>query len=110
MSLAQIKLDARNYLEERDAKLQCMDFKGRVTITHQDGSLFELSYALAEKKTFGNFKLLMVWTEHCGSFFFFTDDIETWYYTPYEIQNHQVQNSQERTEGSKCSEQRSDDH
>ncbi len=42
MSLAQVKLDARNYLEEKDAQLQCMDFKGSVKVIHQDGSEFLL--------------------------------------------------------------------
>ena len=105
MSLAQVKLDARSYLEEKDSKLQCMDFKGKATIIHQDGSRFELSYAIAEEETFGHFKLLLVWTEHCGYFFFFTEDIEKWYYTPYEHAN-----PQERTESEGRPEERSDDY
>ncbi len=32
MSLAQVKLDARDYLEGKDAKLLCSNFKGAVTI------------------------------------------------------------------------------
>jgi hypothetical protein len=89
MSLGQIKLDARTYLEEKDSKLQCMDFKGSVKIIHQDRSVFLLENAIMEEQTFGNFKLLLVWTERCGNFFLFTDDLESWYYTPYEVQNPQ---------------------
>lgn len=105
MTIAQIKRDAYAALENRDATLQCMDFKGRVTIKHQDDSSFELSYAIAEERVFGNFKLLLVWTEHCGYFFFFTDDLDSWYYTPYEHED-----TQKRPEGKGRSEERSDDY
>ncbi len=84
MSIAKVKVDARTYLEEKDVKLQCTDFKGAVTIKHQDDSEFVLQNAIMEEETFGSFKLLLVWTEHCGYFFFFTEDLESWYYTPYE--------------------------
>lgn len=105
MSLGQVKLDARHYLEERDAKLLCTDFKGSVIIIHQDDSKFSLENAIMEEETFGSFKLLLVWTEHCGNFFFFTEDLDSWYYEPYENEN-----TQERPEGEGCSAERSDDH
>jgi hypothetical protein len=85
MTMLQIKQQVRTYLDEKDANLQCMDFKGSVKIIHQDWSVFLLENAIMEEKRFGNFKLLLVWTEHCDSFFFFTDDLDSWYYTPYEV-------------------------
>ena len=103
--IIQIKQQARHYLEEKDRKLQCMDFKGAVKIIHQDGSVFLLENAIREEKQFGNFKLLLVWTEHCDSFFFFTCDLESWYYTPYEIQE-----TQERPDSTGSPEKRTDDH
>jgi hypothetical protein len=87
MTLAQIKQQARAYLDEKDAKLLCMSFKGAVKIIHQDRSVFLFENAIMEERQFGNFVLLLVWTEHCDSFFFFTDDLESWYYTPYEVPN-----------------------
>ncbi len=84
MSMSQVKMDARNVLEERDAKLQCMDFVGRVTVTHQDGSEFKLENAIAEEQEFGKFKILLVWTEHCDCFYFFVDDLEGWKYEKYD--------------------------
>lgn len=83
MSLSQVKLDARNYLEKKDAKLQCMDFKGSGKVIHQDGSVFLFENVIFEEAPFGNFKLLLVWTEHCGSFFFFTEDLEDWSITSF---------------------------
>ena len=85
MTIIQIKQQARTYLDEKDLRLQCMDFKGAVKIIHQDKSVFLFENSIVEEKHFGNFKLLLVWTEHCDSFFFFTDDLESWYYTPYEV-------------------------
>ena len=106
MTIAQIKQQARRYLDEKDASLQCMDFKGSVKVIHQDGSVFLFENAILEKyKQFGNFKLMLIWTEHCDSFFFFTDDLESCYYTPYEIQE-----TQERPEGSGVPDKRTDDH
>jgi hypothetical protein len=105
MSLAQVKLDARTYLEEKDSKLQCMDFKGRVIVKHQDGTELKFENAIMEREYFGNFLLLLVWTEHWGSFFFFTEDLEKWYYTPYENSD-----PQERPEGEGRPGERQDDH
>ncbi len=105
MSIAQIKLDVNDYLDEKDAKLQCMDFKGSVKVIHQDRSVFLLENAIMEERTFRNMKMLLVWTEHCGSFFFFTDDLESWYYSPYENPL-----TQERSEGEGSPDQCTDDH
>jgi hypothetical protein len=108
MSLAQIKLDVRNYLEEKDSKLQCMDFKGSCQIVHQDNSAFLLEYVILEERQFGDFKMLLVWTEHNGSFFFFTEDLDSWEYTPYP--KHEDETTQERTEGEGSPEVRTDDY
>ena len=105
MSLDQIKLDARNYLEQKDGSLQCMDFKGAVKVIHQDGSVFLLENAIMEERDFYKFKLLLVWTEHCSYFFFFTEDLESWYYTPYEVPN-----PIQRPEGSGSAQERTDDY
>jgi hypothetical protein len=105
MTMLQIKQQARRYLDEKDAKLLCTNFKGCVAVIHQDGSGFDFENAIMEEKQFGNFKLLLVWTEHCDSFFFFTEDLESWYYTPYENTE-----TQERPEGTGDAEERTDDH
>ena len=105
MTMLQIKAQARCYLDEKDTKLQCMDFKGALKVIHQDGSVFLLENAIREEKQFGNFKLLLIWTEHCDSFFFFTDDLDSWYYTPYEVPT-----TQERTESSGSAQERTDDY
>lgn len=105
MTMLQIKREAHAYLEGKDAKLQCMDFKGRVTIKHQDGTDLKFENAIMEKEYFGNFLLVLVWTEHCGSFFFFTEDLESWYYTPYEVPN-----PIQRPEGSGSAQERTDDY
>ncbi len=105
MSLAQVKLDARDYLEGKDAKLLCSNFKGAVTIKHQDNSQFFLENAIMEEKSFGSFKLLFVWTEHCGHFFFFTEDLESWYYEPYENEN-----TKKRSKSRGHQDERADDH
>lgn len=89
MSLAQTKLDVRNYLEEKDSKLQCTDFKGRVIILHQDGSKFELENAIMEETKEGDFykfQFVLVWTEHCGNFYFFIEDLEKWEFIPYKTE------------------------
>lgn len=84
MSLAQIKKDIREWLDEEDGRLLCTDFKGAVKIVHGDGSVFLIENVILKQEKFGDFDILLVWTEHCGSFFFFTEDLEKWYYYPYE--------------------------
>ena len=78
MTLAQIKEAAQADLASKDAKLQCMDFKHTVEISHQDGSHFLLHNAIMEQKRYGLHELLLVWTEHCGMFFFFVADLYEW--------------------------------
>lgn len=105
MNMSEIKRAARAYLDDKDVSLQCMDFKGAVKVNHQDGSVFLFENAIMEEKQYVSFKLLLVWTEHCDSFFFFTDDLESWYYIPYEISQ-----TQERPESSGSPDQCTDDH
>jgi len=105
MNMSEIKRAARAYLDEKDTKLQCMDFKGSVKVIHQDRSVFLFENAVIDREHFDNFVLLLVWTEHCGSFFFFTEDLESWYYTPYEVPN-----PIQRPESSGSTDQRTDDH
>jgi len=84
--MTQLKQQVQKYLNEKDTKLQCVEFVGTVKVIHQDGSVFLLENASMENKEFGNSKLLLIWTEHCDNFFFFTDDLKSWHYTSYEVQ------------------------
>jgi|FAXJ01.1.fsa_nt_gi hypothetical protein len=79
MNIAEIKKAVRADLEKKDAKLQCIDFKHTVEISHQDGSSFLLHNAILERKWYGLCELLLVWTEHCGFFYFFVTDLNAWY-------------------------------
>lgn len=73
-------------MESVDQTLQCTDFNGSVVVTHQDGSVFKLNNAIGSVRRIDNFDILMVWTEHCGYFSFFVDDLES-----YKINKHETQ-------------------
>jgi hypothetical protein len=70
------------YLSERDETLTCDKFTGMLNVSHADGSYFALPNSIVEEKKFGDFDVLLVWTEHCGYFFFFKDDLNRWDYYP----------------------------
>lgn len=65
-------------MNKRRKTLKCMDFKHTVEIQHGDGSHFLLHDAILEKKKFGKFEMLLVFTEHCGYHAFYCDDLEFW--------------------------------
>ena len=64
---------------QRDT-LKCTDFKSTVEITHGDGSHFLLKNAIATEERFGDIEMLLVYTEHCGYFAFFREDVEFYRY------------------------------
>lgn len=68
----------RKYMEEKDADMKCNNFTHTVEVSHQDGSHFLFQNAIMDYKTFGEMKMLLVWTEHCGYHFFFIDDLTHW--------------------------------
>ena len=78
MTIVEVKKAVQADLEKKDSKLQCMDFKHTVEISHQDGSHFILQNAIMEKRLYGIHELLLVWTEHCGYFYFFIADLNEW--------------------------------
>ena len=79
MSLGDVKMMAQAFLAREDENLTCDRFRHTVQINHQDGSTFILHHATVKQKKFGAFDILLVWTEHCGYFYFFLDDVESWY-------------------------------
>lgn len=84
MSIKDIIQQVKADLEAEDTTLTCDRFKYQVEVQHQDGSWFLLKNALPKRKRYGNFEILLVWTEHCGSFYFFMDDLEGWKKDTYE--------------------------
>ncbi len=69
------------YLAEKDKSLTCDKFTGMLNVSHGDGSHFALPNSIIEEKTFGEAEMLLVWTEHCGYFYFFKEDLEHWHYS-----------------------------
>ena len=79
MNIGDIKRKAKAYLAKKDKQLTITEsFKHTVLIQHGDGSHFTLINATHEYKAYGKTELLLVWTEHCGYFYFFTEDLEQW--------------------------------
>ena len=79
MTIADIKAKAKAYLADKDAKMTIIEsFRHTVLIQHGDGSYFVLPNATAACKKYGKVELLLVWTEHCGYFYFFIEDLERW--------------------------------
>ena len=79
MKISDIKLKVASYLAKKDAKMNTRGlFQNTVIVQHGDGSLFILANAETEYKTYGTMELLLVWTEHCGYFYFFMTDLERW--------------------------------
>ena len=79
MKLSDIKLEVASYLAKKDAKMNTQGlFQKTVIVQHGDGSHFVFMNAEAEYKTYGTMILLLVWTEHCGYFYFFITDLERW--------------------------------
>lgn len=70
--------EAVDYMNAQRATNTCDKFKYTVKIGHRDGSLFLLENAYFEEKVFGQFEMLLVYTEHCGYFPFYLDDLEYW--------------------------------
>ena len=65
-------------MEKKRKTNRCFDFQYTVTVQHQDGSFFYLPNAFVEEKKFGDFEMLLVYTEHCGYYAFYVDDLEHW--------------------------------
>ena len=75
---------ALEYMEKSGTELHCNDFPHLVEVIHQDHSHFTFQNAISEVKRFSTSKgvgnhMLLVWTEHCGCYAFFTDDLEWWH-------------------------------
>jgi hypothetical protein len=66
------------YLETKDVTLLTHKFDCMVEIQHGDGSHFFLHNAFVKEKLFDGVKFLLVWTEHCGYYYFFIEDLEHW--------------------------------
>lgn len=83
-------------LKARGKQLTCDMFKDSVAIRHQDGSFFDLKNVIIAEHRFGELDVYLVWTEHCGYFYFFKDDLE--YIHRY---GNEVQKVEERSESSR---------
>ena len=66
------------FMHEKDKNLLCNQFNMMIEILHKDGSHFSLHNALVDEQMFEGNALLLVWTEHCGYFYFFKEDLEHW--------------------------------
>jgi hypothetical protein len=71
--------DIRVYLDQKGSELTCDMFKYAAVIEHQDGSKFNLQNVIIEEKRFGQLDVYLAWTEHCGYFYFFKDDLRYFY-------------------------------
>jgi hypothetical protein len=68
--------EALDFMEK--SNLLCTDFKWMVEVAHDDGSHFIFQNAKPHRTIFGEFEMLLVWTEHCGYHAFFMDDVAWW--------------------------------
>lgn len=71
-----IRQQIREDLDKRGENLTCDMFKDFVKIVHGDGSIFLLENVIVEEKRYVQLDVYLVWTEHCGYFYFFKDDLE----------------------------------
>lgn len=71
-----IRQQIREDLDKRGESLTCDMFKDSVKIIHADGSVFLLENVIVESKRYVQLDVYLVWTEHCGYFYFFKDDLE----------------------------------
>jgi len=67
-------------MEKFDKRFFAGNFSGEIDIHHLDGSVFKLKNVFLKEEKVGDFEMLLVWTEHCGSFAFFKEDLEKWLY------------------------------
>lgn len=63
---------ATDELAKRGKTLDAGSFSGAVQVVHQDGSVMFFNYAFAEQFE----KWWLVFTEHCGYYAFYNDDLE----------------------------------
>ena len=68
-----------NILDDIGIGFTCDMFTESVVIRHQDGSFFDLRNVIVRESRFGQLDVYMVWTEHCGYFYFFKDDLYYFY-------------------------------
>lgn len=73
------KKSLRN-MDKIDKRLVCGNFNGEVSIYHLDGSKFKLKNVMVKNDSVNGFEMLCVWTEHCGNFVFFKEDLKKWLY------------------------------
>lgn len=71
-----IRQQIREDLDKRGENLTCDMFKDSVKIVHGDGSVFLLENVIVEEKRYVQLDVYLIWTEHCGYFYFFKDDLE----------------------------------
>ena len=69
---------AVKYMESKREKNTCSMFKYSIKIVHGDGSIFLLENVYVEELKFGKSNMLLVYTEHCGYFAFYMEDLEDW--------------------------------
>ena len=68
--------EIRATLVSKGKTLTCDLFKDSVKIVHADGSVFLLENVIVGEARFGEMDVYLIWTEHCGYFYFFKDDLE----------------------------------
>lgn len=69
---------ALEYMESQRVNNTTNKFNNLVKVVHGDGSVFSLESAYTEEKIFNDIEMLLVYTEHCGYFAFYKDDVEHW--------------------------------
>lgn len=74
--MATVHAQALAMMEKRRKHLRCNDFKHVVIVDHADGSYFVFQNAILERKKIGKFEMVLVFTEHCGYYAFYCDDLE----------------------------------
>jgi hypothetical protein len=72
---------AQEYMDNKYSTNLSSKFKYTVQVNHGDGSVFIFQNAYTELKKFGELKdveMLLVYTEHCGYYNFYIEDLEFW--------------------------------
>ena len=68
------KKEIKEYLNATDKIIKCDDLKDTIIIYHNDGSVFHLENAYFQEDE----DILYIWTEHCGYFYFYKQDLLFW--------------------------------
>jgi len=74
---------AKKYFEAKRATVSLEEFNGKVMVVHGDGSNMVFHNAFLEEHA----PLILVFTEHCGYFYFYIDDLDMYSYSKYKEEN-----------------------